>query len=64
MNKSVLLASISEQISKFRRYSLWKETTNAVYGEGNPNTKVVFIGEGPGYNEYRLGRPFVTIIIY
>ena len=28
-------------------------------GEGSPDTEVVFVGEGPGYNEDRLGRPFV-----
>jgi DNA polymerase len=33
--------------------------TNAVPGEGNPMTEVVLVGEGPGVNEDRLGRPFV-----
>ena len=28
-------------------------------GEGNPDTEVVFVGEGPGFNEDRQGRPFV-----
>ena len=28
-------------------------------GEGNPDTEVVFVGEGPGFNEDREGRPFV-----
>ena len=31
----------------------------AVPGEGNPDTEVVFVGEGPGMNEDRDGRPFV-----
>jgi DNA polymerase len=30
-----------------------------VPGEGNPHAEVMFIGEGPGYHEDRLGRPFV-----
>jgi DNA polymerase len=30
-----------------------------VPGEGDPSTEVVFIGEGPGFNEDRQGRPFV-----
>jgi DNA polymerase len=30
-----------------------------VPGEGDPDTEVVFVGEGPGQNEDRLGRPFV-----
>jgi|GEM_PF-272799 DNA polymerase len=33
--------------------------TNAVPGEGNPNAEVMFIGEGPGFQEDRQGRPFV-----
>lgn len=32
---------------------------NAVPGEGSPTARVVFIGEGPGFHEDRLGRPFV-----
>jgi DNA polymerase len=31
----------------------------AVPGEGSPDTEVVFVGEGPGSNEDRQGRPFV-----
>lgn len=30
-----------------------------VYGEGNPNSKIVFIGEAPGGDEEKQGRPFV-----
>ena len=33
--------------------------TNAVPGEGNPKAVVMFIGEGPGFQEDRQGRPFV-----
>ncbi len=33
--------------------------TNAVPGEGPENAELMFIGEGPGYHEDRLGRPFV-----
>ena len=32
---------------------------NAVPGEGNPHAEVMFIGEGPGFQEGRQGRPFV-----
>ena len=38
---------------------LRKEATNMVFGEGNPETKVFFLGEGPGYWEDQKGRPFV-----
>ncbi len=33
--------------------------TNAVPGEGPANAEVMFIGEGPGFNEDKQGRPFV-----
>lgn len=32
---------------------------NTVFGEGNPDAELMFIGEGPGFDEDRLGRPFV-----
>ncbi|MBO7127057.1 uracil-DNA glycosylase [bacterium] len=33
--------------------------TNMVFGEGNPNADIMFIGEGPGEDEDLSGRPFV-----
>jgi DNA polymerase len=33
--------------------------TQTVFGEGSPNPRVVFFGEGPGADEDRTGRPFV-----
>jgi uracil-DNA glycosylase family 4 len=38
---------------------LHETRTLAVPGEGSPDTEVVFVGEGPGFNEDRQGRPFV-----
>ncbi len=38
---------------------LRKTATCMVFGEGNPETKVFFLGEGPGYWEDQKGRPFV-----
>lgn len=34
---------------------------NPVFGEGNPDTQVLFIGEAPGFNENQQQRPFVGI---
>jgi uracil-DNA glycosylase family 4 len=39
--------------------SLPLRESNLVFGEGNPNCEVMFIGEAPGLNEDRLRRPFV-----
>lgn len=33
--------------------------TNVVFGDGNPDAKLMFIGEGPGQDEDRQGKPFV-----
>lgn len=38
---------------------LKKGATNLVFGEGNPEAKIFFLGEGPGYWEDIKGRPFV-----
>jgi len=38
---------------------LAKTRTKVVFGEGNPNAKLMFIGEGPGEMEDKTGRPFV-----
>ena len=38
---------------------LSKTRTNVVFGEGNHNAKLMFIGEGPGEMEDKTGRPFV-----
>jgi len=38
---------------------LSKTRTNVVFGEGNPNADLMFIGEGPGEMEDKTGRPFV-----
>ena len=37
---------------------LARTRTQTVFGEGDPNAKLVFIGEGPGQNEDETGRPF------
>lgn len=38
---------------------LAQRRTNVVFGEGNPQSPLVLIGEGPGDTEDKLGRPFV-----
>lgn len=42
-----------------RECSLWETRTNVVFGVGNQNAEVLFIGEGPGANEDAQGVPFV-----
>ncbi|MEM1554313.1 MAG: uracil-DNA glycosylase [Thermoproteota archaeon] len=42
-----------------KKCRLWESRTNVVFGEGNLNSKIMLIGEAPGLNEDREGRPFV-----
>ena len=44
---------------KCNKCKLCKTRQNVVFGVGNINTKLMFIGEGPGGDEDRLGEPFV-----
>jgi uracil-DNA glycosylase len=38
---------------------LWKRGTQTVFGEGEPDAKVIFVGEQPGDREDLEGKPFV-----
>ncbi|MDR0734833.1 MAG: uracil-DNA glycosylase [Elusimicrobiota bacterium] len=53
------LESIAKQISSCQRCALGATRIKAVPGEGNPKARLMFVGEGPGYEEDRQGRPFV-----
>jgi uracil-DNA glycosylase family 4 len=53
------LESIAAEVRACTGCRLHERRTRAVPGEGHPSTEVVFVGEGPGMNEDREGRPFV-----
>ena len=53
------LEQIADEVRACTGCRLHEGRTLAVPGEGNPDTEVVFVGEGPGMNEDREGRPFV-----
>jgi uracil-DNA glycosylase family 4 len=53
------LEEIATQVRGCRRCRLAAGRTLAVPGEGNPLSDVLLVGEGPGFNEDRQGRPFV-----
>jgi len=59
--KEEALRRIREELGDCRRCGLWRTRTNLVFGEGNPNAKVMFVGEAPGEEEDRQGRPFVGL---
>lgn len=53
------LNKITEGVASCQRCPLYQTATNAVPGEGNVNADILFVGEGPGAQEDKLGRPFV-----
>lgn len=57
--KKLSLEEIREEIGDCTRCKLHQRRTNIVFGEGNPKAKLVFVGEGPGEEEDKQGRPFV-----
>jgi DNA polymerase len=53
------LAELRAELGDCRRCGLCEQRNKIVFGEGNPEAPVVFVGEGPGAEEDRSGRPFV-----
>ena len=53
------LADIREDLGACVRCRLNEKRTHIVFGEGDPHASLVFVGEGPGFEEDRSGRPFV-----
>src|SRR5437660_2749812 len=53
------LKALYVQVRDCTRCPLHQGRTNAVFGAGNADAGLMFIGEAPGANEDRLGLPFV-----
>ncbi len=53
------LQIVRRELGDCTRCRLHATRTHLVFGEGNPGAPLVFVGEGPGADEDRLGRPFV-----
>ena len=53
------LEAIRADIGDCQRCKLAPKRTNIVFGSGNPNAELVFVGEAPGYDEDQQGLPFV-----
>jgi DNA polymerase len=53
------MAEISAVCDQCHRCTLGQMRTHAVVSRGNPNAKLMIIGEGPGENEDLTGKPFV-----
>src|SRR5262249_37347663 len=53
------LPQIREDLGDCKRCKLHKTRHSIVFGDGNPNAELVFVGEGPGADEDEQGLPFV-----
>ena len=53
------IIELEKECKKCEKCKLSKTRTNVVFGVGNPEADVMFIGEGPGENEDLQGEPFV-----
>ena len=58
-DKPAALKAIREDIGDCTRCRLHKGRTNLVFGVGNVNADIMFVGEGPGADEDAQGEPFV-----
>lgn len=59
MKRTEKLTQIHEKFHKSNECVLKKTATQPVFGDGNPNAPIVFIGEAPGKKEDETGKPFV-----
>jgi uracil-DNA glycosylase family 4 len=53
------LAQVREELGECTRCKLHRQRTQIVFGVGNPEAKLVFVGEAPGADEDAQGEPFV-----
>jgi uracil-DNA glycosylase len=53
------LDDLRREVEECGRCALGETRTRAVFGEGDPDADLLFVGEAPGYHEDQQGRPFV-----
>jgi len=53
------LNKLKKKIQLIKKCELKKSANNLVFGDGNINSKIMIVGEGPGANEDMEGKPFV-----
>ena len=60
-NAATTLEELVEALAAFDGCALKKTATNLVFGDGNPAARIMFVGEAPGADEDRAGKPFVGV---
>ena len=58
-DKALNLHELRKKLKEVKNCKLKENASNLVFSDGNPNSKVMIIGEGPGANEDKEGLPFV-----
>ena len=58
-SKSKELQELKDKITNIKNCELKKNSINIVFSDGNPNSKIMIVGEGPGANEDLEGVPFI-----
>ena len=58
-DKESLLDEMAKKVALCKRCELSKTRKNSVFGEGNINAEIMFVGEAPGRDEDLQGKPFV-----
>lgn len=59
MAKADALVALKKKMDQDMSLPLRDGATQLVFGEGDPDATIYFLGEGPGFHEDKLGRPFV-----
>ncbi|MEO0143920.1 MAG: uracil-DNA glycosylase [candidate division WOR-3 bacterium] len=59
IDKRKILEQFEEKIKNCMKCELHKTRTKFVFGSGNPYARIVLVGEAPGYEEDKTGKPFV-----
>jgi DNA polymerase len=59
MPKEEDMKRIANTVENCKKCSLWKTRHRVVVGSGSADTRILFVGEAPGYHEDQKGLPFV-----
>lgn len=61
MSKTDQLTELKKSMQEDQSLPLREQATQLVFGEGDPDSKIYFLGEAPGFHEDKNGRPFVGL---
>jgi len=56
---SQTMEQLREEMNQCRRCDLWHSRNHLIFGEGNHHAPIFIVGEAPGRDEDRVGRPFI-----